>query len=120
MCPTCVNEAKRAKYASDPEERRKKIAASTEWFETRGFTSCQAMLAEEAARRGGACQHPRCTWTEDLEWHHRDPTIKKTTVTARMSLARLAEELIKCDLLCPNHHRKADRLLRVASAAAAA
>lgn len=65
-------------------------------------------LAEYKSERGcGECgeRHPGC-----LDFHHRNPCDKLHNI-ARLALAAhkrdvLMEEIVKCDLLCSNCHRK--------------
>lgn len=43
-----------------------------------------------------------------MEWHHRDPTTKKFGIgqgSFRNSMAKILEEIRKCDLYCANCHR---------------
>jgi hypothetical protein len=53
-----------------------------------------------------------------LEFHHLDPTLKDIEVgraALRWSLKRLKEEIIKCEILCSNCHRKEHYKQRQAS-----
>lgn len=51
---------------------------------------------------------PRC-----LDFHHRDPKEKTSTINllakTRHSLRIIIEEMQKCDLICNNCHRKHDK-----------
>ena len=48
------------------------------------------------------------TETSALTWHHRDPELKSFELDTRFlsnrSEAAIAEEALKCDLLCSNCH----------------
>lgn len=93
----------------------------------------KAIVAEEAERRGGKCQHPGCEveWRpgtsprerNPLHWHHRQPrsdvrnleyrhprTLKISELVARSKTTdrELKEELKRCILLCQHHHKAAD------------
>ena len=63
-------------------------------------------LVVMAGGKCGKCGYNKCL--EALEFHHRDRTLKATTLgsgnTPAWSL--LAEEVKKCDLLCSNCHRE--------------
>jgi hypothetical protein len=52
--------------------------------------------------RCGGVFHPVC-----MDFHHRDPSTKSFAIsrTWTVSLAKLQEEISKCDLLCANCHR---------------
>lgn len=76
----------------------------------------QSLVEEALFHRGGKCEWPGCEWTEDLVWHHRDPDTKKFKVgniAAGRTGPEVLAEIAKCDLLCPNHHARADRELGV-------
>lgn len=58
---------------------------------------------------GGKCA--RCEGTDDLEFHHIDPTTKVTTIARASSFSeeRWQAELAKCELLCQPCHKKEHR-----------
>ena len=62
---------------------------------------------ELVAAAGGRCLdcgYATCLWV--LEFHHRDPSTKEFGIGGfNGSLARLLNEVDKCDLLCANCHR---------------
>lgn len=61
-------------------------------------------------KRGRGCL--KCGETDPccLDFHHRDPTTKTVHVSLLVSQARsmdsILTEVVKCDLLCANCHRK--------------
>ena len=56
---------------------------------------------------GGKCMDCGIDNTLVLEFHHRDPNVKDSTVTGILGRKwdRLIEEIEKCDLICANCHR---------------
>jgi len=57
--------------------------------------------------KGGKCS--KCGYSDNisiLEFHHIDPTKREFSITNVKSWKRMKEESDKCDLLCPNCHRK--------------
>jgi hypothetical protein len=57
-----------------------------------------------------------------MEFDHREPSAKAATVTrtaGRVSMARLLEEVAKCDIVCANCHRERTYRRRVANAGVA-
>lgn len=52
------------------------------------------------------CEYSKCP--EALDFHHRDPSTKKFTISgnATCSWETLVSELDKCDLVCANCHRE--------------
>ena len=73
-------------------------------------------MADYAAKRrqmcldelGGVCQRPGCGSTEDLEFHHRDPSEKSFAISQRWHRPweQTLAELQKCDLVCGACHKK--------------
>ena len=59
-------------------------------------------------------EHPCITCGEAdirvLDFDHRDPSLKSfgihRSITNRYSIAKIAEEIKKCDVLCSNCHRR--------------
>lgn len=63
-------------------------------------------MAAAKAQLGGKCA--KCDATEELEFDHVDRSTKSSTIAgfaAGASEKRFQEELTKCQLLCPTHHR---------------
>jgi len=63
------------------------------------------------AELGGKCTE--CGSAEDLHFDHIDPTTKSFSISARVrdtSIARLLEEVRKCQLLCSEHHKEKTRV----------
>jgi hypothetical protein len=75
----------------------------------RQYERRRALVAQERARRGDRCQD--CGWTDDLQWHHRNPAEKAFTLSYAIikSYQAIRDELAKCDLLCPNCHARRHR-----------
>jgi 5-methylcytosine-specific restriction endonuclease McrA len=57
------------------------------------------------AKLGGSCV--QCGTTENLQFHHIDPSTKETSIgkASSWSETRFQAELIKCELLCDECHR---------------
>lgn len=69
----------------------------------------ERMRAEFKAMLGGRCSHPGCGKTRDLEFDHKDPATREIRIgngIGRYPVARLLEELAKCQLLCKRHHKE--------------
>lgn len=71
-----------------------------------------ALVDAEARRRGWACES--CGEEHQpgrFHWHHRNPDTMVFRISAgeHRSLDDLAIELAKCDLLCPECHRRKHR-----------
>jgi hypothetical protein len=63
-------------------------------------------MEEWRNRLGGRCI--RCGATDDLNFHHRDPSEKSFTISRLWSMRDeiIETELAKCDLLCRECHKK--------------
>jgi len=70
------------------------LAYQREWMASRRQEALEA--------RGNACQ--RCTATDRLEFHHRDPAEKVSHRIFSRRWERIHTELAKCDLLCSTCH----------------
>ena len=57
-----------------------------------------------------SCSCAKCGETKGymLEFHHKDPTEKDFNISdhSRASLESLMEEILKCVVLCSNHHKE--------------
>jgi len=95
-CRVAHREEMRRRYYADPEAHHERTQRQKE--------ARRQQVAAERERRGDACQD--CGHEADLEWHHRDPSTKLFKIAAATwyGLGLIAEELAKCDLLCPNCH----------------
>jgi hypothetical protein len=76
-----------------------------------------AWLFDYLTRRGCACGE---TDVRVLDLHHRDPEQKEFNITAQLwnySLDRVQAEVLKCDVICANCHRRrhSQRLTHAAS-----
>ena len=65
--------------------------------------------------KGGECK--RCGIVDHpsfYDLHHRDPSTKKFSIGASYTIkeSRMKEEADKCDMLCPNCHRRAHMRMR--------
>ena len=86
-------EKNKEKRLADNRERR---AVNTEWFkEYKRSKSC--IYCGES--------HPAC-----IDFHHREPAEKEITpshmIQQGWSIPRMMKELMKCDPVCANCHRK--------------
>ena len=64
------------------------------------------IVVEEAERRGGMCETPKCK-NRGMVWHHRKGEKKSFTIKNGRLLVGvkcLLFELAKCDLICANCH----------------
>ena len=70
----------------------------------RNLAFIRDLKSKLACKRCGFNEHPAA-----LEFHHRDPTQKKSTVPRMVYRARslkdIQAEIDKCDVLCANCHR---------------
>jgi len=61
-------------------------------------------------KKGYSCSVCGESATECLDFHHRDPTVKKFViqrlVTRTSDNNKVLEEIAKCDVFCANCHRK--------------
>ncbi len=96
-------------YYADPAHKAAVLARLRERRrERREYLDC---LLRASGCTACAEHDPRC-----LQFHHRDRSQKRTNVTNLMnsSLSTIQAEIIKCDILCCNCHRKADARLETA------
>ena len=98
-CKDCKNKYTRNIYRENPNKRINEIKdwrhANIVWYKN-------YKLKLKCSR----CQenHPDC-----LDFHHRNPKEKSFQIAnsvKRVALKRLQEEILKCDVLCCNCHRK--------------
>jgi len=93
------SEAHKRHYAKHREEVKRKA------YERR--QAVQKQLAEYKATK--ACE--RCGFAHPavIDFHHRNPTEKRSTVSAMVTNGfpwyRILEEIAKCEVLCANCHR---------------
>lgn len=108
-CKTC----RRNRLSRNKEYHRQAMCrwrASNKERDNRNWRNCrlQKKLWLDVHKRTGCL---RCPENDPvcIDFHHRDPKVKTLNVSmaiARWSLARIQEEVAKCDLLCANCHRK--------------
>ena len=123
VCLQCrrITVAERTK--ADPQKKRDQVNATHKKnrakYREQKKARRRGIVADARAARGGMCEATGCTHTDDLEWHHRDPSTRLFSVGGGdkngYSYAKLTAEIAKCDLLCPNHHRETHRLMRLAA-----
>lgn len=88
-------------YRADP-EKKKKYA----------YDRSRDLKIRAVRLKGGACE--QCGFDDHpaaLQFHHRDPAVKRFTVTTnamgsskKYPWEMILEEIAKCDLLCANCH----------------
>lgn len=104
-CPACKSKKKRERLRAQgltskgtpiKPSGRSKADKEQEFIELRALMSC--------ARCG--LTDPEC-----LDFHHRDPGEKDFAISERggVSFEELLDEMLKCDVLCANCHRKEHR-----------
>lgn len=128
-CLPCRRERERERYATDPAFRAEKIRRAGDAYaadpEPHKERQRQARLSEEyrakerdrgnaryaawrlkwLERLGGVCVE--CGATEDLHFDHIDWREKRFDVAIRWRIKDelMAEEMLRCQLLCVTHHR---------------
>ena len=83
-------------YALDPEVRKRAAAYAVEWYANQKIVLKGSGCVD--------CGYDRCPAAVDF--HHRDPSLKKETVATLWGKSRIYDEIENCDLLCANCHRE--------------
>jgi 5-methylcytosine-specific restriction endonuclease McrA len=112
-------EAARARYHSDPKKARERVRvwsmANPERAAERVKLGRKTRIQTARDLLNGKCV--RCGSTEDLHFHHIDPTTKVAKVT-RLAYSRglgaVLDEAAKCELLCGPCHRSLHKPKRAA------
>jgi ferredoxin-like protein FixX len=89
------------------EYRKKHIVKLKEYWKKVNAESYAKIQAERIKTKESGCVlcgYNRCD--KALEYHHLDPSVKESLVSATRSIKRMKEEAGKCVLLCANCHRE--------------
>lgn len=94
ICPICSKNHNRKRYTV--------CSACTNWY--RRYT----MKVKCVQRLGGKCIDCGESDLPCLEFHHRDPKQKEFKINYLFNTGydKIEKEIVKCDLLCSNCHRK--------------
>ena len=102
-CRECSRAYSRNQYAT----KRDYCLAKSHKRTTELFVSNTKRLNAYKAKRG--CRYCSENDPVALDMHHRDPKEKKHSISSRMGTAKwdkLMKEVVKCDVVCSNCHRK--------------
>jgi hypothetical protein len=113
MRPLTLDKFYTAKGTKESEEVKYERACKSCW-NNRSAQKKALAKSQAVEYKGGKCI--KCGYNKcinALEFHHRDPKTKDTSVNAiRRSFNSMKKELDKCDLLCANCHREVHADLR--------
>jgi ferredoxin-like protein FixX len=99
------NKAERNLQSS--EYRKKHVVRLREYWKKVNAEAYAKIQAERINTKESGCVlcgYSRCD--KALEYHHLDPSVKESLVSATRSIKRMKEEAGKCVLLCANCHRE--------------
>lgn len=101
MCKSCNKEWGREYYIKHKKEVRVREKLRRE--KVREFVESKRLACSSCGETDVVC----------LDFHHRNPKAKECGIGLAIrkgwSVARVAREIAKCDVLCANCHRKAHR-----------
>ena len=102
MCKACVKEYDKDRYFANHEYNLVHRKVNRKRIYDRNKTFVKGFLEDKCCVVCGESDNIV------LEFHHRDPSLKEQAITEMMtrSIESIAKEMLKCDVLCANCHRR--------------